>query len=270
MYDLHCHLLPNIDDGARDLPTALEMARIAAGDGITHLACTPHIYPGLFENTAESIAKAVQDLDQELKSHGIALELSYGADIQVVPEMVGNLHSCIFPTINESRYFLFEPSHHVPLQNFDGYVFDSISAGFVPMITHPERLRWLEDHYREFVSAAHAGAWIQLTAGSLVGRFGKAPRYWAEKMLDDGIVHLLATDGHNLKSRPPLLAEGAEAAAKYVGKEEASRLVLERPGSVWENAEPADISQPPGLGDFDKDPGRKAGGLLRRLFRSAR
>jgi protein-tyrosine phosphatase len=269
MYDLHCHLLPAIDDGARDLPTALEMARIAVDDGITHLACTPHIYPGLYDNTPEGIALAVQVLRQELDKNDIALELTFGADIQVVPELVPNLRSGAFPTLNKSRYFLFEPSHHVPLLNFERFIFDAVSAGFIPLITHPERLRWMEGHYQEFISSVKAGAWIQLTSGSLGGRFGKAPKYWSEKMLDDGIVHVLATDGHNLKSRPPLLAEGEEAAAKYVGKEEASRLVLERPRAVWEDVDPAAVPKPPAFDPTGELRIGKKRGMIGRFFQSS-
>jgi len=266
MYDLHCHILPNIDDGAGDLSVALEMAQIALDDGITHLACTPHIYPGLFDNTPEDIAVAVQSFRKELDAQGIGLELTYGADIQVVPELVEKLRSGAFPTLNQSRYFLFEPSHHVPLVNFDRFVFDVLSAGFVPVITHPERLSWIKGHYQEFVSAVQAGAWIQLTAGSLSGRFGRAARYWSEKMMGDGVVHLLATDGHNCNSRPPLLAEGELTAQKYVGKEEAARLVLDRPRSAWENADPESIPPPPGLSQAGKIDSGKKQGFFRRWF----
>lgn len=269
MYDLHCHLLPGIDDGAGDLSVALEMARIAADDGITHLACTPHIYPGLFDNTPAGIAAAVRALHLELDENGIGLELTYGADIQVVPELVSRLESGAFPTLNKSRYFLFEPSHHVPLVNFDRFVFDAVNAGFVPLITHPERLRWLDGHYQEFVAAVQAGAWIQLTAGSLTGRFGRTPRYWSEKMLADGIVHVLATDAHNLKSRPPLLAEAEQAAVKFVGKEEAERLVLDRPRAVWENADPGTIARPPGMGPHGEMPVGGKGSMWKRLFRKS-
>ena len=246
------------------------MARIAEQDGITHLACTPHIYPGLFDNTAQGIQAAVEAFSGELDGRGIALKLASGADIQVVPEMVSSLLDGSFPTINGSRYFLFEPSHHVPLLNFARYVFDSISAGLVPVITHPERLHWMDGHYEEFLAAYQAGAWIQLTAGSLTGRFGKRPQYWAEKMLDDGIVHLLATDAHNLKSRPPLLAEGVLAAEKVLGKDEARRLVVDRARGVWENTDPGELPAPPGPAVNDNRPRGGTGGLLKRLFRSAR
>ena len=265
MYDVHCHILPGVDDGAKTPETAVDMARMAVADGITHLACTPHIYPGLFENDAASIASALQAFRKLLDEAGIALELGYGADIQVVPELMGKLRSGAFPTINGSRYFLFEPPHHVPLVNFSRFVADALSAGFVPVITHPERLSWLEDHYDEFMSVAREGAWLQITAGSLTGRFGKAPRYWAERMLDEGVVHLLATDAHNLRSRPPLLSEGEAAAVRFVGSGEARRLVHDRPAVIWRNGDPAQVRRPPGLDDLVTNRKGKGLGLFRRL-----
>jgi len=266
MYDLHCHMLPAIDDGARNLETALAMARMAADDGITHLACTPHIYPGLFPNTPEGISAAVDSFRQELDDAGILLELSYGADIQVVPELLDKLRSGAFPTVKQSRYFLFEPSHHVPLPNFDRLVFDVVSAGYVPIVTHPERLSWIDGHYDEFLAAAQAGAWMQLTAGSLTGRFGRSPKYWSERMLNDGVVHLLATDAHNLKSRPPLLAEGEQAAVKHVGAEEARRLVWDRPQAVWKDMDPVAVSKPPGFDVNGNYIIKKNKGILGRIF----
>ncbi len=266
MYDLHCHLLPAMDDGAWNLETALEMAGVAATDGITHLACTPHIYPGLFENTPEGISAAVECFRLELENAGISLELSYGADIQIVPELLFNLRSGAFPTLNKSSYFLFEPLHHVPLPNFDQLVFDVMSAGYVPIVTHPERLAWIDGHYDQFVAAVQAGAWMQLTAGSLTGRHGSSPKYWSERMLDDGMVHLLATDAHNLTNRPPLLAEGEQAAVRYVGADEARRLVLDRPQAIWNDTHPAEVQKPPGFdgkGDY-RIKTRK--GILGRIF----
>jgi len=247
VYDLHCHLLPGIDDGAETDETALEMARMAVADGITHLACTPHIYPGLFENDTNSIRDALTRFRGLLEEQQICLTLGMGADIQVVPELLSRLRSGTFPCLNASRYFLFEPPHHVPLMNFVRFIADVLSAGFVPVITHPERLVWLEQYYEEFLTVARAGAWLQLTAGSLTGRFGSGPRYWAEKMLDAGVVHLLATDAHDLHNRPPLLAEGEVAACRFLGVEEARRLVHERPAAIWRNKDPDQLPLPPGL-----------------------
>ena len=269
MIDLHCHMLPGIDDGAPNLDTALEMARIAVADGIKMSACTPHIYPGLFDNTGEQIVRHVQALRTQLQEAGIGLEITHGADIQLVPEMVRGLQSGRMPTLHGSRYFLFEPPHHTVPASFSLLLFDVLASGYTPVITHPERLTWLDDeHYLWFVDAARRGAWIQLTAGALTGRFGRRPKYWSERFLDDGLVHILATDAHEPRHRPPLLAEGRAAAERWVGPEEADMLVTGRTQAVIENREPAQIPLPPAL-DPNTEP-RKASkpkaGWFSRIF----
>jgi len=248
MIDLHCHMLPGIDDGAPDLATALEMARIAVADGITMTACTPHIYPGLFDNTGEQIKRHAEAFHANIRESGLPLEITYGADIQMVPEMLSGLRSGQMPTLHGTRYFLFEPPHHTVPAGFSHLISELLSAGYVPVITHPERLTWLDnDHYEWFVQAAHRGAWIQLTAGAVTGRFGRRARYWSERFLDDGIVHILGTDAHDTKNRPPLLAEGRKAAERWVGAEEADLLVKGRTRMIFEDREADEVPPPPAL-----------------------
>ncbi len=270
--DLHCHMLPAIDDGAPDLESALAMARIAAADGITLTACTPHIYPGLYENDSARIRQAVEGFRQSLDEAGIPLKVTVGADIQLVPELVQRLKSGLYPTLHGSRYFLFEPPHHAVPARFLESIFDALAGGYVPVITHPERLTWLDkEHYGWFVEAARKGAWLQLTAGALTGRFRDRARYWSERMLDDGIVHLLATDAHSPNHRPPLLAEGREIAANWVGAEEADRLVDERPRAVIDDRDPTDVAPPPALNGryFSKPQRATRGRWFARIFSSA-
>jgi protein-tyrosine phosphatase len=270
MIDLHCHMLPGIDDGAPDLPTALAMARIAVADGIAVTACTPHIYPGLYENDAQGIARAVDALRSALQQEAIGLELTYGADIQIVPELLVGLRRGTHPTLHGSRYFLFEPPHHTVPVRFHESIHDTVAAGYVPVITHPERLTWLdEEHYPWFVQAARAGAWIQVTAGALTGRFGRQAQYWGERMLDDGIVHLLATDSHDPHHRPPVLSEGRMVAARWLGEAEAERLVSERPQAILDDRSPAEVPAAPrfdpAMVETRKAPAQKRG-WLSRLF----
>lgn len=243
MIDLHCHILPGIDDGSPDLDTSLEMARIALADGIRTTACTPHIYPGLYENRADGIRQSIERLRRAFNDADLPLILTEGADIQIVPELLDGLRGGTHPTLHGSRYFLFEPPHHTVPTNFKELIHDSVSLGYVPVITHPERLTWLdEEHYPMLTEAVRLGAWIQVTAGALTGRFGRAPKYWGERLLDEGIVHLLATDAHDPRHRPPLLAEGREAAVRWLGPEEADRLVLERPGAILDNRPPQEVT----------------------------
>jgi protein-tyrosine phosphatase len=237
MIDLHCHMLPGIDDGAPNREVALAMARCAAGDGISVVACTPHIYPGLYDNNRTRIEEAVEAFRQVLAEEGIALELTTGADTHLEPELLKGIRAGRIPTLGGSRYLLLEPPHHSVPPRFEESVFNLRTAGIVPVITHPERLSWIESHYEVFTRIVHSGsAWMQVTAGSLTGRFGSRPQYWGERMLDEGLVHILATDSHHIDRRPPLLAEGREAAAKRVGEEESWHLVKTRPQAILADA----------------------------------
>ena len=248
MIDLHCHVLPKLCDGSQNLETSIEMARIAVNDGISVQACTPHIYPGAYDNNAQIIQSAVDSLQNELDSYSISLKLVIGADTHMVPEVMSGLKNGRIPCINNSQYFLLEPSHHVPVPQFVERTINFVHAGYTPLITHPERLSWLDNsNYYDFVEVAKKGAWIQITAGAIEGKFGRQAKYWAEKFLDDGIVHIIATDAHGVKNRPPILSIGAYLAEKIVGKEEANKMVNERPRAVIDNISVVDVVMPPGV-----------------------
>ena len=267
MIDLHCHLLPGIDDGPATLETSLAMARIAVADGIKKTYCTPHIYPGLYENTGPDIMRRVEQMRLILAHHGIPLELSYGADTHLVPELFDGLKCGRIPTLGGSRYLLLEPSHHVRPPRFLESVFQLISAGYVPIITHPERLTWAKDHYDDFLSLARSGAWLQITGGALLGKFGKHPKHLAERFVGEGWTAVLASDAHTTNQRAPVLAEAERRAARLIGVAEASRMVRERPQAVCTNAVAASVVAPPALlKQSNRDEG-KIRGLLSRWLR---
>lgn len=238
MIDIHCHLLPGIDDGAQDLDMALRMARIAVNDGIRVIVCTPHIYPGMYDNDAAGIRVAVAELQAHLDDAGIALRLLAGADAHLTPDLVADVRADRVPTLAGSQYLLLEPPHHVAPPRFEETVFELMAAGLVPVITHPERLSWVESHYDLFVRLVERGCWMQITAGALTGRFGRRVRYWGDRFVCEGHAHLLATDAHHPERRPPLLAEARAAATVLVGVEQATHLVETRPAMILANAAP--------------------------------
>jgi len=213
MIDLHAHLLPSIDDGADTIETALKMARIAVDDGITHMACTPHVTPGVYDNTKPDILKRIAALQQRLDEESINLWLLAGADIHVAPHLDERFRRGEIPTLNETRYFLFEPPHHVRLPGLVQFAGVLIRAGYYPIVTHPERLSWIEQHYQTVLDLKKAGCLIQVTAGAVTGRFGSRVKYWSERMLDEGIVDVIATDAHDPRRRPPIMSEARDAIA---------------------------------------------------------
>jgi len=242
--DLHSHILPGIDDGASDLSVALEMARIAVADGVTVMACTPHILPGLYHNAGPQIRQATLDLQQVLNREGIPLRLVTGADVHMVPDLIAGLRSGRLLSLADSRYVLVEPPHHVAPVKLEDFFFHLVVTGYVPVLTHPERLSWIEAQYPTMQRLVRGGVWMQITAGSLDGSFGRTAKYWANRMLDEGCVHILATDAHDTGRRPPTLSKGRDLAAMRVGEQEAEHLVVTRPSSILHNVLAADLPMP--------------------------
>jgi protein-tyrosine phosphatase len=260
MIDLHSHILPGVDDGARSLDEAFDMARMAVADGIEVMAATPHFMPGMYDNENEDIRQRVAGLNQALMDRQIDLAVVLGADAHMRPDFVAALRAGLLPTLHGSRYVLFEPPHMVKPPRLDELLFNIQAAGYTPVFTHPERLKWIEHGYEAMKAAAASGVWMQVTAGSLTGRFGKRPKYWAERMLAEGLVSILATDAHNTRSRPPLLAEAREIAVRELGMDEATHLVVTRPNCVLEDLDQALVPPRPA-------PAAKAG-AVKSLWRS--
>ena len=119
-----------------------------------------------------------------------------------------------------------------------------LAAGYVPVLTHPERLSWIKTLYPAIERLVLAGVWMQITAGSLTGAFGRTAQYWGERLLDDGCVHIVATDAHDDARRPPILGLGKDLAARRLGAAEAENLVVGRPAGILENLPPDQMPAP--------------------------
>jgi len=264
MIDLHSHILPGIDDGAADLDASLVMARIAAADGITRMACTPHIVPGLYENSFETIAPALAKLTQALLDRGIPLQLVIGADVHIAPDLDVSLASGIVPTLNRTRYFLLEPPHHILPPKLEEVTARLIKASFVPIITHPERLTWLKAHYGVIESLNGMGCLIQVTADSITGGFGKEAQYLAHRLLDERRVDIIATDCHGPVHRRPVLTQARQAVTDRLGETEARAMVVERPSAILENRVIAAVGSSREAASAERRDRRV--GLLKRFF----
>jgi len=254
-----------MDDGAKNLAMSLEMARMACADGITTIACTPHIQRTVYDNDGPSIHAAVGALQRALEENKIPLRLVAGADIHVDPELTTALGDGRALTLNASRYLLLEPPHHVLPPNLEDHIFNLHATGYIAIITHPERMTWIDANYSLLERLVHNGAWMQLTAGSITGRFGRRPKYWSERILKEGLCHLIATDAHNTRGRPPFLAEARQAAANWVGDREATNLVVTRPQGIIDDVDPAGL---PALPESRSHQGRSTSGWRRFLRRA--
>lgn len=206
--DLHCHILPNLDDGPVGLPEALRMARIAAQDGITDVVATPHMSNGIYSNKAEDVICAVETFQQALDREQIPLQVHPGAEVHIHFELIKNLKSMkalIFG--NQNRYVLLEfPHYNIPLMT-DLLINELERTGITPVIAHPERNEALCGDPGRLARWIRGGAIAQLTAGSLTGEFGKSAQKAAEYMVSQKLVHVIASDGHNDDTRRPTLSK---------------------------------------------------------------
>lgn len=259
MIDLHCHILPAIDDGASDMAVSLIMARALVAQGVTDVACTPHILPGLYHNSGPAIREATRQLQEALDREAIPLRLTSGADAHMAPDFVAGLRSGHLLTIADSRYVLVEPPHHTAPPQIEDFFFNLVVAGYVPVLTHPERLSWVPSRYGVVKNLVRSGVWMQITAGSFTGAFGRNALYWAQRMLDEGCVHFIATDAHDAERRPPDLAAAREVVAKRVGPDEAEHLVFTRPAGILKDEPPSSLPEPLRVADAKTFSSRQAG-----------
>lgn len=228
MIDLHAHILPGLDHGARDEEEAVAMCRLASADGIATIAATPHVSE-VFPNPPERIRGAVDALRRRVLDAALPLRIVVGGDYHVRPDLAPG---AVVTLGDNGRYFLLEFPFQVLPPRADAFVLLLRQRGLVPIVTHPERTLALQADWRRLEPIVKAGALVQLTAGSLLGEFGPAAAECAARLLREGWAHLLASDAHWRDERPPLLAAGVRAAARILGKKAAAALVEENAEAV--------------------------------------
>jgi len=235
MIDIHCHMLPGIDDGPEALDESIEMARLAVANGITEAVVTPHIHAGRYENTRESVGKATRQLQQCLQDNGIVLRLRGAAEIRIGPEFMTMVEAQQVPwlgSLDGYQLVLLEfPHSHIP-PGSDTLVKWCLARKIRPVIPHPERNKDVIRNLEKITPFVKLGCLLQVTAGAVAGGFGPQARKRARQLLKRGWVSFLASDAHNTDYRIPDLEPGRAAAAAIVGEEESWRLVRDNPREI--------------------------------------
>ena len=223
MIDIHSHILPGIDDGARTLEDALAMARIAIAEGITHIAATPHYKNGKFENKKQDILEAVRVLQNEFDTRGIDLTVFPGQEVRIHGEIMEGIKKEEILFADESnRYLLIEfPTMSIP-HYAESLFFQLQQQGIIPIIVHPERNREIIENPNRLLDFVEKGALAQLTASSYVGVFGKEVQKLSSQLIAANLVHVLASDAHNTRGRSFHMKEAFEKLAREFGEEKAS------------------------------------------------
>lgn len=229
MIDLHCHILPGVDDGPADTDQALAMARIAAQDGISTIIATPHISDAFQD--AKEIYSRTKNLNQALKQQGIPITVYPGA------ELPSHFDLAVWGdyTINNSKYILIEfPHSHFP-SAASRLLREGLNHSFCPIIAHPERNPDVMRNPNLLEPLITMGVKIQITAESIAGSFGPDIQQCALYLLRRSMVHFIATDGHPMPNRHPRLSAGLKTAEKILGAGKGDPLVRSNPAAVLAN-----------------------------------
>jgi protein-tyrosine phosphatase len=231
MIDIHCHLLPGLDDGPSLMDVSLEMAEMAAAEGITHVVATPHA-----SGSYEFISDLVQKKRDEIQSLiGNRLQILTGCDFHLNFDNLQDAHAHPAKyTINQKNYLLVEFSDFAIPTSLDQALHDLQLAGLRPIITHPERNPLIRMQSERFLGWLRQGCYAQITAQSFSGRFGRRAKEAADKWLRQDAVHFVASDAHDLLSRPLRLKEAYEYVASEKGSNVAQALFHDNPLAVIE------------------------------------
>lgn len=223
--DLHCHILPGIDDGARDLEESIEMAKMAVEDGIGHILCTPHHLNGRFENNRNEVIEKVAALQEELDRQKIPLELYEGQEVHLNEEIPNQLRAGnILCADLSDKYFLLEfPTDDIPAFA-EPLINEILVMGKTPIIVHPERNSKMIKDPNRLLPFIEMGCLAQLTAPSICGHFGKKIKKTAEIMLDHNMVHMVASDAHNTTTRPFMMTQAFNVIEQQFGEDMATFL----------------------------------------------
>lgn len=234
--DLHCHLLPTLDDGPETAAEAVGMARMAVADGTAVLVATPHINPGRFDNTPEGIEAAAQALRALLVEEGVALEVRVAAELRLGPWLLGWARAGRLPLLNGNQggiaYCLLEFPHR-GIEPGSLHLVELLRhRGITPLLAHPERIRTIQQDLESLAPYRELGCLCQVTAASFTGELGTRARQAAEALLERGWVEVLASDGHRFIGRHPVLSSGVRAVAALIGPQRAALLVEEHPRRI--------------------------------------
>jgi protein-tyrosine phosphatase len=220
---------------------------VASQDGVRTIVATPHCRDGFYVNDRADVLAMTATLRDRLEREGVGIELLPGAEVHLCPDLVDRVVDGRAPTLGDNgKTLLLELSltqYPVELENL---VFQLKLAGILPIFAHPERIRFFEDDIARYEAVVRLGGFGQITTGSLLGTFGRKTQEFCRELVRKGLVHVLATDAHNVRGRPPILSDAVEELAPLVGEELAGKMTDEIPRALLRGEEvEAPEPQPP-------------------------
>ncbi|MGG7619574.1 tyrosine-protein phosphatase [Bacillus coreaensis] len=210
MIDIHCHILPSIDDGAKDISDSIQMAREAVKEGIHTIIATPHHMNGKYENPKKEIINRVKELNAVLMEENIPLKILPGQETRIFGDILEETEFEHILPLNHTQYVFIElPSNHVPRYT-EKLLFDIQVKGLIPIIVHPERNQEIMSNPDSLYNLVKKGSLTQVTASSVAGYFGKKIQKFSQQLIEANLTHFIASDAHNVNNRTFKLEEGLD------------------------------------------------------------
>ena len=226
MIDIHCHILPEVDDGSRSLNESIEMAMIAKEQGITKIVNTSHYHPDFRYKKGEELLKELEDVNNVLKENKIDLEILIGNEIYYTKDLIDQIDELDFFTLNNSRYILIE----LPPTNFPSdlcsIVYELKEKNYIPVFAHVERYIEVQENPELIYEAINAGAIIQINSYSVLGKNGKEIQKICNTLLERNMVHVVGTDAHRSKRRTPIFSDAYKYVSSQYSKDMADDLFI--------------------------------------------
>ncbi|WP_455543264.1 tyrosine-protein phosphatase [Intestinibacter sp.] len=235
MIDVHCHILPDVDDGAECMRDAINMAIIAKEQGIKKIIATPHYHPEFKYAKGEALNKIYEEFKNELKENKIDIDIYMGNEIYFTSDLINQISELDFYSLNDSRYILIEFAPTNFPNNLCNIVYELKHKGFIPILAHVERYVKIHEDPEIIYDCIKTGAIIQINSSSLIGKQGKEFQKLCNILISRNMVHLVATDAHSSKRRRPLLKDAYEYIENKYSKSMAENLFINNAQCILDN-----------------------------------
>lgn len=233
--DLHCHILPGVDDGAKDVIMSHKMLEMAVADGAGQIVVTPHYKAHRHNESKERIVQLVQDAQEWLDAQGYALKLYTGSEVKYFHDMTNLLKEQKICTLADSFYVLVEFTPGDDYSYIRHGVKEILTAGYCPIVAHIERYEALSAHEKHIEELVDMGAYMQVNAASIEGKLGIFTKHKVIKWIKKGLVHFVASDAHSDTKRIPGLSQSAKIVEKKCGMEAVRELYHDNQQKILEN-----------------------------------
>ena len=237
MIDVHCHILPEVDDGAESMQQAINMAKIAQEEGISKMIATPHYHPEFKYEKGEELKRISERFKKELKENNIDIEIYLGNEIYFTYDLMDKISELDFYCLNDSKYILIEfPPNNFP-SNLCNIVYELKQQGYTPVLAHVERYMQIHEDTEIIYDCIKEGALIQVNSSSIIGKNGKEAERVSEILLNNNMIHFIATDAHSSTRRRPIIRETYDYIVRKYGEQKAEMLFIQNPYKVIEDKE---------------------------------